>query len=542
MRFGPLRGNSWTILARRTAGAGRRTGRDGTAGAGLVGSYRWLARTVERVALDPRTPVLIGAGQALHRAAGLDDAREPVALMAEAVRSAAADAKLDGVPAADSVRVVSLLSWRYRDPAWFLADDLGLQPCETCYTTPGGNTPQYLVNTTSLEIQRGDLDLAILAGGESWRTRMRARRADVDLGWRKRPEDTEPGRTLGKDEPMSAPAETARGIMMPVQLYPMFETALRAAAGETVEEHQVRVSELWARFSEVAARNPYAWQQTALTPEQIRTAGPENRMIGFPYPKYMNSNNDVDMAAAVILCSVERARSLGVPEDRWVFPHAGADAHDTVVVSERADFRSSPAVAVAGREVLRLAGTGIDEVEIVDLYSCFPSAVQIGAAALGLGLDRQLTRTGGLSFAGGPWNDYVMHAIATVVGELRERPGARALVWANGGFVTKHSLGVYSTEPPAAGFRHADPQAEIDALPRRGLADPAEAAGAAVVEAYTVMHSREGEPEAAFAACLLADGRRAWGTSTDAGLCRAMIDGAWVGRAVTLTPDGTLAI
>jgi acetyl-CoA C-acetyltransferase len=491
------------------------------------------------VPIDPRTPVLIGAGQATHRAAGLDDAREPVDLMAEAVRAAAADAKLDAVPPADPVRVVSLLSWRYRDPAYFLAEDLGLEPRETCYTTPGGNTPQYLVNTTALEIQRGALDLAVLAGGEAWRTRTRARRADVDLGWRKRPEDTEPTRTLGKDESMSAPAELARGIVMPVQVYPMFETALRAQAGESVEEHQVRISELWARFAEVASRNPYAWVQTAPSAEEIRTPGPDNRMIGFPYPKYMNSNNDVDMAAAVILCSVERARSLGVPEDRWVFPHAGVDAHDHYAVSERADFHSSPAVRAAGRALERLTSTSPADAELIDLYSCFPSAVQIGAAALGVPLDRQLTRTGGLSFNGGPWNNYVMHAIATMVGELRERPGARGLVWANGGFVTKHSLGLYSTEPPSGGFRHDDPQAEIDAMPRRALAEPADAAGPATVEAYTVMHTREGQPETAFAACLLADGRRALGVSRDSDLCGAMTDGEWVGRAVTLTEDGT---
>ena len=370
---------------------------------------------------------------------------------------------------------------------------------------------------------------------------MRARKADVDLGWRKLPEGAEPTRTLGKDEPMSHPSELARGIMMPVQVYPMFETALRAHAGETVEEHQVRISELWSRFASVAADNPYAWVRSAPSAEHIRTAGPDNRMIGFPYPKLMNSNNDVDMAAAVIICSVERARALGVPEHRWVFPHAGVDAHDTYAVSERADFSSSPAVRIAGRELEKLTAMAPSEADIVDLYSCFPSAVQIGAAALGLPLDRQLTRTGGLSFAGGPWNEYVMHAIATVVGQVRERPGSRALVWANGGFATKHSLGVYGTEPPAGGFRHADPQDEIDALPRRTLAEPAEAAGPATIEAYTVMHGRDGKPETAFAACLLADGRRAWGVSGDADLAAGMTVGEWVGRAVRLTDDGTLA-
>ena len=489
--------------------------------------------------LDPRTPVLVGAGQFLHRATGLDDALDPVALMAEAVRAAAADAGLASVPAADSIRVVGLLSWRYGDPAWVLAQELGLSPRETAVTTMGGNSPQTLVNGTALEIQRGELDLAILTGGEAWRTRMRARKQDMELDWRKAPED-QVARLLGEDLDMTHPDERARGLMMPVQVYPMFETAIRAAAGRSVEDHQALVAGLWSRFSEVAAANPNAWLREARTPEELLATGPANRMIGFPYPKYMNSNNDVDMGAALIMCSAEKAAALGIPRDRWVFPQSGTDCHEHQFISNRWSFSETPAIALGGRMALDLAGTTIDEVEIVDLYSCFPSAVQLGAQSLGLPLDRQLTRTGGLAFAGGPWNNYVMHAIATVMNDLREQPGTTGLVWANGGYATKHAFGVYRTTPPVGGFQHAYPQDVIDAMPRRELAAPADAAGAATIEAYTVMHSRDGVPETVYAACLLADGRRAWGTSADVALAAAMCNGEWVGRAATLAPDGTI--
>ncbi len=354
------------------------------------------------------------------------------------------------------------------------------------------------------------------------------------------PEDVTPQRTIGSDLTMSHPDELSRGIVMPVQVYPMLETALRARAGRSVEDHQQLISELWSRFSHVAAANPYAWLRTPLSAEEISTVTPSNRMIGLPYPKYMNSNNDVDMAAALILCSVERARSLGISEDRWVFPHSGSDCHEHQYLSERWELTETPAIELGGRRALELAGVGIDDVEVIDLYSCFPSAVQLGAASLGLSLDRQLTRTGGLPFAGGPWNNYVMHAIATVVHDLRERPGAWGLVWANGGYATKQAFGVYSTRPPAAGFRHAHPQAEIDRLPRRALATPADAAGPATVEAYTVMHSREGEPELAIASCRLADGRRAWGTSNEPAVASAMCVGEWVGRPVSLDAEGTM--
>jgi acetyl-CoA C-acetyltransferase len=320
----------------------------------------------------------------------------------------------------------------------------------------------------------------------------------------------------------------------------MFESSIRAAAGETVEAHQVGISELWARFSAIAAENPYAWVQDARTAVQIRTPGPDNRMIGFPYPKFMNSNNDVDQAAALIICSVERARALGVPEDRWVFVHAGSDCHEHTYISERWTFAETPAIALGGRAALGLAGLSIDDIDLVDLYSCFPSAVQLGARSLGLSLDRQLTRTGGLTFAGGPWNNYVMHGIATMMNDLREQPGALGFVWANGGFATKHAFGVYGTTPPELGFRHTSPQDAIDALPRRRLAEPADAAGDTAIEAYTVMHDRDGLPEMAIASCLVADDRRAWGTSSDRDLAAAMCLGEWVGRPVRLTDDGTL--
>jgi acetyl-CoA C-acetyltransferase len=265
-------------------------------------------------------------------------------------------------------------------------------------------------------------------------------------------------------------------------------------------------------------------------------------MVGLPYTKYMNSNNDVDMAAAVIMCSAEQATTLGVPRDQWVFVHAGTDCHEHPFVSHRWTFTETPAIELGGRRVMELADCTIDDVALIDLYSCFPSAVQLGAQSLGLSLDRQLTRTGGLSFAGGPWNNYVMHAIATMVGELRGQPGELGLVWANGGYATKHAFGIYSTAPPTHGFRHDHPQDEIDALPQRQLAEPADATGPATIEAFTVMHSRDGWPETAIAACLLADGRRAWGMSSEPAVAAALCTGEWVGTKVTLTDTGTLTI
>lgn len=485
--------------------------------------------------------MIVGVGQYTHRAESSDGGLEPVALMERAVLAASSDAELAGPPSADALRVVAQLSWRYGNTPRFLARRLGIDPHRLDYTTMGGNSPQSLVNLTALQIQAGEIDVAILAGGEATRTRKRARAAGVELDWPKSEPGDEPT-IVGSDLEMNLEAETSRGIFMPVQIYPMFETAIRAAAGSSIEGHRDHLGRLWSGLSEVAAANPYAWIRDAKTPSEITTVGDRNRMIGLPYPKLMNSNNDVDMAAAIIMCSVEAARRLGIAEDRWVFPHSGTDCHEHTYVSHRDSFARTPAVEIGGRLALELAGLDIDDVSIIDLYSCFPAAVQLGAQSLGIDLHRrQWSRTGGLTFAGGPWNNYVMHAIASVVTDLREQPGEWGLVWANGGYATKHAFGVYSTTP-TAGFHHDRPQHRIDALARRDLAPPADAAGAATIEAYTVMFDRNGAAERSIAACLLADGRRAWGTSDDADLTAAMCQDEWVGRSVVLTGDGTLRI
>ncbi|MBA3287410.1 MAG: acetyl-CoA acetyltransferase [Acidimicrobiia bacterium] len=491
--------------------------------------------------MDERTPVIVGVGQHLQRATSVADAAEPVVLMEAAALAAAADAGLTGPPPVDSIRVVSTLSWRYGNPAWVLADRLGITARQLVLTAAGGNLPQLLVNRTALDIAAGRLDAALLVGGEAWRTRMRARKEGAVLKWSKAPDDAPPT-PLGGELDMTHPAEAERGVYLPVQIYPLFETSLRAAAGRSPEDHLEHISGLWSRFSAVAAANPFAWSRRALTPEEVRKVTPSNRLVGAPYRKCMNSNNDVDMAAAVLMCSAATADRLVVPRDRWVFPYAGTDCHEHAYVSHRETFARTPAVEIGGRRVLELAGADIDDMALVDLYSCFPSAVQLGAQSLGLAIDGPLTSTGGLSFAGGPWNNYVMHAIATIVGELRQRPGERALVWANGGYVTKHSFGVYGTRPPANRFRHDEPQTEIDALPSRALAGGEEAAGPATIEAYTVMHARDGTPELAISTTLLDDGRRAWGVSGDGDVTAALLDGEWVGRRVALTTDGRLRL
>lgn len=484
--------------------------------------------------LDPRTPVIVGVGQLTQKPENPLDALEPVAMMTEAVTRAGADAGSDAlVGKADAIRVVKG-AWPYHDPGRIIAERVGASPRQTALSTDGGNTPQTLVNHSSLDIAAGRADVVILVGAEGIWSRRRARRKGERIPYTD-DSDAPRAEVLGKELSMSSRDEIARGLDAPVNLYPIFENALRAARGERIDDHLRRVSELWARFNAVAVENPYAWVRTPMTAEEIRTPSPTNRMVGWPYTKAMNSNWDLDQAAAVVLTSVETAEALGIARDRWVFPWAGTDAHDTLHVSNRDDLHSSPAIRTAGRRCFELAGVGPEDVAHADLYSCFPSAVQIAAAELGLGEDRELTVTGGLCFAGGPLNNYVMHAIATMCGVLRRDPGSIGLNTANGGFVTKHAIGLYSTEPPQQPFRHQDVQDEVDRFPTRDATITE--AGPITVESYTVMHGHEG-PEVALVAALLPDGRRTWAQNREANVMVAMEQEELIGRSGEVTADG----
>jgi acetyl-CoA C-acetyltransferase len=418
-----------------------------------------------------------------------------------------------------------------------LAERLGNSACTTIGTPFGGNLVQASVHHAALRIARGESEIALLTGAETGRTQQRARTLGVSPSYTAAPGTYH--RRVAEERPMNGPAELARGISRPIQLYPIFESALRHRAGEPLPEHRMRIARLWARFSEVAAGNPAAWLRERFSAEQIATPSARNRMVGFPYTKLMNANDAVDQGAALILCSAEAARRLALPRERWIFLHSGADGNDHFFVSERQDLYSSPAIRIAGARALELAGRSLDEITHLDLYSCFPSAVQVAINELGIDCARSPTVTGGLTFAGGPLNNYVMHAIARMVQVLREDRDSFGLVTANGGYLTKHSMGVYSAQEPAAGYRFANVQAEIDVLPKRAVA--IDAKGRAQIEGYTVMFGAEG-PTVAHAACLLPDGTRTWANSHDSALLDAMTREEHVGRKVELDGSGGLEL
>ncbi|WP_199554564.1 acetyl-CoA acetyltransferase [Sandaracinobacteroides hominis] len=498
--------------------------------------------------IDPRTPVLVGVAQSVDRTSAPGAGLSPQEMMAAVARAAIADSGGSGVEAAiDCITVVRLFQdsgfgapfGGQNNLPWSVGERIGAKAKRHLYGPVGGNSPQMLVNIHAQEIAEGKHEVVLLTGCEPIRSQSRALKAGIKLDWGE--DAPEPAEVFGKETRYASKQEIQHGIAMPVNIYPLFENALGAHYGREPFAHRQAIGRLMERFAAVAAGNPYAQLPVARTAEEIITPDEENRYIGYPYTKYLNANMFVDQAAALLLMSTEAADRLGVPQEKRVYLHGSADTQEKILVSERVNYHSSPAVRIGAREALKQAGIGVDAIAHMDIYSCFSSAVEVAADEIGLRHDdpRGLTLTGGLPYFGGPGNNYSMHGIAEVIARCRAAPGATGFVFANGGFLTKHSFGVWSTTPKA--FERADPavyQAEIDAMQSPPLTEKPEGAG--TIETFTVIHDKGVPAFAIVIGRLDADGSRFLAQiHEDPG---ALIDVPVVGRKVTVKPTDTVNI
>ena len=366
--------------------------------------------------LDPRMPILVGGGQFTQRTAPKGDyanSLDPVGLLVEAAKRAAIDtglseklwAKVDTVAVvrftADTGDGGRLVGGQYSNPPRSLAKRLGFQAGQEFYTAVGGNTPQWLVNRTADAIWKGEQTVALLAGSEDLATMIGAMTKGIALNWGE--DDGSVPTQIGDMRPGVNAMERAHGMYFPVNVYPLFEQAIRRQKGRSVREHQMALGRLFAPYTEIAAANPYSWFPTARTAEEIATPTESNRYVGFPYTKYLNSVIQVDQSAAVIMTNVATARELGIPEEKWVFLHGGAEANDIWNVSERVNYHSSLAIRTIGQKALAQDGKTIADIDVFDIYSCFPSAVEIGCQELGIAESRLLESVG-QNWPGQPFN------------------------------------------------------------------------------------------------------------------------------------------
>ena len=457
--------------------------------------------------------MVVASGQSIERL----DLVSPVDLMERACQEALAD--VPGLRGAiDRLSVVDVMTRSGPAPASELARRVGVDAPVREVSTIGGNTPQWLVNRASTDIAGGRLSVTLIAGAEAIRS-SRARRAaglPPDQGVTDQPADP----VVGDDVSGVGPAESAIGLLLPVHVYPMLESVLASRAGHDTPAHRREMGRLLAPFTGVAADNPFAWFPLRRDATEIATPSPGNRIVCEPYTKLMTAFLGSDQGAALVVCSLAAARRAGAA-DRAVFVWSGAEAVDVRFPASRPDLGRSPAIAAAGRALFDAASAaagpgatvGVDDLEWLDIYSCFPSAVEMATVALGIapGDRRALTVTGGLPYFGGPGNNYTTHAIATMTDLLRHGgPGRLGMATGVGWFVTKHALGVYGSSPPPGGFRRGDTTTDQSLIDASAVetAPEVDEATPAVTLAATVARDHQGHPTGAPLIARLPDGRQ----------------------------------
>lgn len=479
----------------------------------------------------PNTPVLVGVAAVQQRIEAAGQGLEPIELMIAALEQAAEDAGSDELlRRADRIEVPKGI-WNYSDPARLVADAIGAEQAHTVLAEIG-ILQQTLINRACNSIASGECNIVLVTGAEAKYRALRGQIASVEIAETAQA-DIEPDTTLQPAAELWSTVESDTGLGMPVGFYAILDSALRAWQGVSVTEHRDQMAAMYADFSAIAAANEDAWVREPVDAAFIREPSPRNKMLAFPYTKLHNSQWNVDQGAGLVFCSAAMAEELGIARERWVFPLAGTESNAMSVVSARQELHRCHGFYEAGRQVLALAGKQPADIDLMELYSCFPLAVRAQLQELGLPADRPLSVTGAMTFGGGPLNNFVLQATVKMTRLLRDQPAATGLVTCVSGMNTKQGCALYSTVSNPAGWQFADVTAAVEnATGECELVSGYD--GAASIAGYTVLYQGEA-PWRAVAVCDLPDGRRTVVFSEDAAVIAAMLADEFVGRAVEIS-------
>ena len=456
-------------------------------------------------------PVIIGAAQFTQKK-NTPHPLDPLKLVAHASENAIANTGNESVKThIDSLYMTTISSWIYANTPGELCEILDIHPTHMDYVPVTGSAPQKLVNKAAKSIASGKSKVALITGGDAYYSKYRRVKKNFELDWPKVPLKVRNDARKAYISYLNE-LEFKYNFNNATIVYALIENALRGASAHSFSEHLQKIGERYESFSKIASKNPYAWSQKSYKAEEIITPSPDNRKVCYPFTKRMVSNFYVDQSAAVIMTSEDFAEEIGIDNDLWVYPMGGADLDNIFAISQRPRLYDSPAIREASKYALEKAGLTLDDIDVFDLYSCFPCMVEIARKEIGIPEDdkRDLTITGGLSFFGGPFSSYSLHSIVTAVDLIQSNPSMKIMVLANGGYNTSQSFGIYGKDRPAKSWLENDyeklqEEIEAEALPEA----IAEANGNFIIEAYTFIYNRQGQIERGLTIGHMENGSRA---------------------------------
>ncbi len=451
-------------------------------------------------------PIIIGAAQYTQHK-NESHPLDPLSLMVKTSQDAIENTQNKNVvDFIDAVYVLNITSWSYEDAPGELSRQLNIKPKKkVILPDPMGQSPQMLVNQAAKAISDGEHRCILITGGEALYSIKKTFKDKPPQYWPKY-KDAKYKRGIKILE-----FDMKYGLYWATLSYAIFETALRASSGRTVEEHRKYMGKLFERFSRVASKSPFSWTQEFYNAEEITTPTPENRRITYPYTKRMCANNLVDQAGSILIASEEVAEILGINGKNWVYIMGGADFRNINEIYRRPRLDESPAIREGSHLALEQAGLTLNDIDKFDLYSCFPSIVEITMNEIGISKDdtRDLTITGGLPYYGAPLAGYSLLAIINTFDLIRADPSLKVMVVANGGFNTKQSIGIYGSKPPNIPWGTRNDLEIQNSILEKELPEPVEKAnGRLTVNGYSILYDRLGEPKRGVIIGTLEDGNR----------------------------------
>ncbi|NKB99990.1 MAG: hypothetical protein GKR90_16030 [Pseudomonadales bacterium] len=453
--------------------------------------------------------ILGHAQQSYHDVESVD---HPLILMQSIARKALTEAGIQPEQL-DTIACVDPFSWTYADLGQTLANDLGCRAeIRDIWLPAGGTTPQDLLHQITASMAAEEMDVALIVGAEAMRTRRKATRAGEQLPWPPRDKSVSP--TRGQ-KPFSSEWEAKHGLRLPIQSFPIHENAIRHAHGRTANEQVQVAASLLHKNALVAADNEHAWFQDAPSVELIGSVTEENRLISYPYTKRMNAIMDVDQAAAIVVVSERVIDQLG-NRDSAAAILGGAGAEEIWNPIERRSLSTCKAMEVAFNAALASAGLEAADIDAFDFYSCFPSPIQMALDALNIPVQdpRSFSLTGGLAYAGGPGNNYVMHSLATAVEKLKAIPEQTLMVTGVGMANTKHAATLLTSGANIPESTTGETEYRV-ATGETPLAVAEKSAGPAAITSYTIEYDRSGQPTNVIYLLDLAEGARAIANARD---------------------------
>jgi acetyl-CoA C-acetyltransferase len=484
-------------------------------------------------------PIIVGAAQFTQRK-GTPQPLDSLSLMVKTGQEAIENTKTQKIiDYIDAIYMVNISSWSYEDAPSELGKRLNIIPKEKIYLPDGGHSPQMLINRAAKAIASGEHRCVLVTGGEAAYSIYRLYNNIPPEHW---PEKKPPAYMNGEHW-KRYDIENKYGLYWPSLTYAIFETALRSSSKHSIEEHRKYMGELFEGFSKIASKNPLSWAQKQYSADEITTPSSENRLVTYPYTKRMCANNLVDQAGAIIITNEEIAKLLNIDKKHWVYLMGGVDLKNISQVYRRPRLDDSPAVREGSQIALEQAGLKISDIDKFDLYSCFPSIVEIFIKELGIKEDdpRDLTVTGGLPYFGTPLSNYSLHAVINTVELIRTNPSLKIMVIANGGYNTKQSIGIYGNTPPKEEWGTRDDSKIQDTILKQTLPEAeVQADGKLTVEGYSIIYDREGPAKRAVLLGTLENKKRALALVTEPEMLLTLENQEVVGKIFVIKYNPTI--